>query len=114
MIKGSIGRKKGNVGKILSVTVLWEDPQCKQFILINTQETRFDVNETLCPQQMLVHKGGQIENWSGDCRDIIPTKLQCQTIQRAIQSPNLQREITRKNNFFLNFHQLSCSSSSIS
>ena len=21
--------------------------------------TRFDVNETLCPQQMLVHKGGQ-------------------------------------------------------
>ena len=48
--------------------------------LTNKTSTRFDVYETLCPQQMLVHKGGQIENWSGECRDIIPTKLQCQTI----------------------------------
>ena len=73
----------------------------------NQKKTRFDVYETLCPQQMLVHKGGQIENWSGECRDMIPTKLQCQTIQRALQSPNLQREITRKKNiFFFNFHQL--------
>ena len=59
-------------------------------------KTRFDVYETLCPQQMLVHKGGQIENWSGECRANIPTKLQCQTIQRALQSPNLQREIIGK------------------
>ena len=42
--------------------------------------TRFDVYETLCPTQMLVHKGGQIKNWGGECKDIIPTKLQCQTI----------------------------------
>ena len=56
----------------------------------------FDVYETLCPQQMLVHKGGQIKNWSGECRDVIPTKLHCQTIQRALQSPNLQRKIIRK------------------
>ena len=55
--------------------------------------TRFDVYETLCPQQMLVHKGGQIKNWSGECEDIIPTKLQCQALQRTLQSPNLQREI---------------------
>ena len=34
-------------------------------------ETRFDVYETLCPQQMLVHKGGQIKNWRGECRDKI-------------------------------------------
>ena len=67
------------------------------------EETRFDVYETLCPQQMRVHKGGQIENWSGECRDIIPTKLQCQTIQRALQSPNLQREITRKKQLFFKF-----------
>ena len=59
--------------------------------------TRFDVYETLCPQQMLVHKGGKIKNWSGECRDIIPTKLQCQAIQRALQSPNLQREIIENN-----------------
>ena len=26
-------------------------------------ETRFDVYETLCPQQMLVHKGGLIEEF---------------------------------------------------
>ena len=44
------------------------------------KRTRFDVYETLCPQQILVHKGGQIKNWSGECKDIIPTKLQCQTI----------------------------------
>ena len=49
----------------------------------------FDVYETLCPQQMLVHKGGQIKNWSGECRDVIPIKLQCQTIQRALQSLDL-------------------------
>ena len=59
-------------------------------------KTRFDVYETLCPQQMLVHKGGQIKNWSGEYRDIIPTKLQCQAIRRALQSPNLQREINPK------------------
>ena len=45
---------------------------------------------------MLVHKGGQIKNWGGECKDIIPTKLQCQTIQGTLQSPNLQREIIRK------------------
>ena len=59
-------------------------------------KTRFDVYVTLCPQQMLVHKGGQIKNWSGECRDVIPTKLQCKAIQRALQSSNLQREIIRK------------------
>ena len=45
---------------------------------------------------MLVHECGPIKNWSGECRDVIPTKLQCQTIQRALQSPNLQREIISK------------------
>ena len=30
--------------------------------------TRIDVYETLCPQQMLVHKGGKIKNWVGECR----------------------------------------------
>ena len=64
--------------------------------VVKKEKTRFDVYETLCPQQMLVHKGGQIKNWSGECRDVIPTKLQCQAIQRALQSPNLQREIIRK------------------
>ena len=50
---------------------------------------------------MLVHKGGQIKNWSGEVRDVIPTKLQCQAIQRALQSPNLQKEIIlKKYNFF--------------
>ena len=36
--------------------------------------TRIDVYETLCPQQMLVHKGGKIKNWGGECRDVTPTK----------------------------------------
>ena len=29
---------------------------------------------------MLVHKGGQIKNWGGECRDVTPTKLQSQNI----------------------------------
>ena len=32
------------------------------------------------PQQMLVHKGGKIKNWGGECRDGTPTKLQSQNI----------------------------------
>ena len=43
-------------------------------------KTRIDVYETLCPQQMLVHKGGKIKNWGGECRDVTPTKLQSQNI----------------------------------
>ena len=31
-------------------------------ISIDGKETRFDVYETLCPQQMHVHKGDQIKN----------------------------------------------------
>ena len=29
---------------------------------------------------MLVHKGGKIKNWGGECRDVKPTKLQTQNI----------------------------------
>ena len=29
---------------------------------------------------MLVHKGGKIKNWGGECRDVTPTKLQSQKI----------------------------------
>ena len=29
---------------------------------------------------MLVHKGGKIKNWGGECRDVTPTKLQSQSI----------------------------------
>ena len=36
-------------------------------------KTRIDVYETLCPQQMLVHKSGKIKNWGGECRDVTPT-----------------------------------------
>ena len=76
------------------------DMQTDMLFLCFQIATRFDVYELLCPQQMLVHKGGQIKNWSGECRDVIPTKLQCQTIQRALQSPNLQREIIRGKKLF--------------
>ena len=44
-------------------------------------KTRIDVYETLCPQQMLVHKGGKIKNWGGECRDVTPTKPQSQNIR---------------------------------
>ena len=45
------------------------------------EETRIDVYETLCPQQMLVHKGGKIKNWGGECRDVTPTKSLSQNIR---------------------------------
>ena len=87
--------------------MFWSKNKKIMYTLVNPNFTitRFDVYETLCPQQMLVNKGGQTKNWSVACRDVIPTKLQCQTIQRALESPNLQREIIRekKTNFFLRF-----------
>ena len=43
--------------------------------------TRIDVYETLCPQQMLVHKGGKIKNWGGECREVTPTKSLSQNIR---------------------------------
>ena len=44
--------------------------------------TRIDVYETLWPQQMLlVHKGGKIKNWGGECRDVTPTKSLSQNIR---------------------------------
>ena len=44
-------------------------------------KTRIDVYETLCPQQMLVHKGGKIKNWGGEYRDVTPTKSLSQNIR---------------------------------
>ena len=56
--------------------------ECTIFLVfLNTQKTRIDVYETLCPQQMLVHKGGKIKNWGGECRDVTPTKSLSQNIR---------------------------------
>ena len=52
-----------------------------QWELSVAMETRIDVYETLCPQQMLVHKGGKIKNWGGECRDVTPTKSLSQNIR---------------------------------
>ena len=43
------------------------------FCHVTQLKTRIDVYETLCPTQMLVHKGGKIKNWGGECRDVTPT-----------------------------------------
>ena len=51
-----------------------------KFSLVNFK-TRIDVYETLCPQQMLVHKGGKIKKWGGECRDVTPTKSLSQNIR---------------------------------
>ena len=34
---------------------------------------------------MLVHKGGQIDHWGRECKYVTTIKLQCQTIQKALQ-----------------------------
>ena len=53
--------------------------KCNDLFISNP--TRIDVYETLCPQQMLVHKGGKIKNWGGECRDVTPTKSLSQNIR---------------------------------
>ena len=50
------------------------------FEIKKQKKTRIDVYETLCPKQMLVHKGGKIKNWVGECRDVTPTEFQSQNI----------------------------------
>ena len=52
-----------------------------RIILVKLMKTRIDVYETLCPQQILVHKGGKIKNWGGECRDVTPTKSLSQNIR---------------------------------
>ena len=54
--------------------------------LQKSEDTRIDVYETLCPQQMLVHKGGKIKNWDGECRDVTPTKSLSQNIRVDVNS----------------------------
>ena len=55
--------------------MLIRTPRRVRSIIKNSYQnvTRIDVYETLCPQQMLVHKGGKIKNWGGECRDVTPT-----------------------------------------
>ena len=57
------------------------DRRIEKFLGKFTKKTRIDVYETLCPQQMLVHKGGKIKNWGGECRDVTPTKSLSQNIR---------------------------------
>ena len=66
----------------------------------NLNLTRIDVYETLCPQQMLVHKGGKIKNWGGECRDVTPTKSLSQNIREGRCE---QRSDLVKTSFFFFF-----------
>ena len=69
--------------------------KCAPFSLVSRQnvyKTRIDVYETLCPQQMLVHKGGKIQNWGGECRDVTPTKS---------LSQNIRVDVNREDKFLL-------------
>ena len=67
------------------MSVIYEQAKFVCFIYMHTQkvkfkfvQTRIDVYETLCPQQMLVHKGGKIKNWGGECRQ------RCHTYKIAV------------------------------
>ena len=55
--------------------------RCPRDSMSRLWKTRIDVYETLCPKQMLVHKGGKIKNWGGECRDVTPTKSLSQNIR---------------------------------
>ena len=41
---------------------------------------------------MLVHKGGKIKNWGGECRDVTPTKS---------LSQNIRVDVNREVDFFV-------------
>ena len=48
---------------------------------------------------MLVHKGGKIKNWGGECRDVTPTKSLSQNIRLDVN-----REVKFcENSFFFFF-----------
>ena len=68
------------------------------FVLKILRETRIDVYETLCPQQMLVHTGGKIKNLGGECRDVTPTKSLSQNIR-----VDVNREVKKLLFFYLFF-----------
>ena len=40
---------------------------------------------------MLIHKGGKIKNWGGECRDVTPTKLQSQNIFKESTGGRVER-----------------------
>ena len=48
---------------------------------------------------MLVHKGGKIKNWGGECRDVTPTKSLSQNI-RVEQRSEVFVKIQKKNIYF--------------
>ena len=72
--------------------------KANKFNCIKARKTRIDVYETLCPQQRLVHKGGKIKNWGGECRDVTPTKSLSQNIR-----VDVNREVKFCENFFFFF-----------
>ena len=49
---------------------------------------------------MLVHKGGKIKNWGGECRDVTPTKS---------LSQNIRVDVNREVKFLQGCHSLSIS-----
>ena len=63
-----------------------------------SSQTRIDVYETLCPQQMHVHKGGKIKNRGGECRDVTPTKSLSQNIRVDV---NREVNFCANSNFFI-------------
>ena len=46
---------------------------------------------------MLVHKGGKIKNWGGECRDVTPSKS---------LSQNIRVDVNRKVKFFVKIQKL--------
>ena len=56
---------------------------------------------------MLEHKSGKIKNWGGECRDITPTKLQCQIFKEHCRY--LKKIIIIKKKFEKNIYFFKCS-----
>ena len=49
---------------------------------------------------MLVHKGGKIKNWGGECRDVTPTKIAVSKYQGRCEQ---RSEVFCENFFFFFF-----------
>ena len=48
---------------------------------------------------MLVHKGGKIKTWGGECRDVTPTKLQSQNIFKESTGGGVRMDVNEELKF---------------
>ena len=96
------GRIWPNFELILCMSSL---PANMKRIQLKIAETTFDLYETLYPQQMLVHTGGQIKNWSGGVQRRHTYKIAVSNYSKSTSKSRSAKEdySKKKNIYFFSF-----------